>query len=114
MEAKWLINPDYANLEASVALAKKYGAAFEYNDFFYQEVYTSEEEVEKHMQSYFELNRDRGQDMLHSNQASIRRRCRACHRVPRRWRASDRRDAGAKFRHTPCQCSSSRCTRQRP
>ena len=65
MEAKWLINPDYANLEASVALAKKYGAAFEYNDFFYQEVYTSEEEVEKHMQSYFELNRDRGQDMLH-------------------------------------------------
>lgn len=62
---KWLIIPEWENLEKSVELAEKYDAAFEYNDFFDPKVYTDDEEIEKRVSKYLSLGRDTSQDTLH-------------------------------------------------
>ncbi len=62
---KWLIIPDIDALDESAALAEKHGAAFEYNDFFQPDVYTSDEEVERRIEIYKSLPRDRSADTLH-------------------------------------------------
>lgn len=65
MKRKWLIIPEYEQREAYAALAKQYRAAFEYNDFFQPAVYENEEEVNRRIAGYCELDRDRSKDMLH-------------------------------------------------
>lgn len=57
--------PDFNNLEKTMELAEKYGAYFEYNDFFFPFVYSDEEEVKRRIQVYKALDRDRSHDMLH-------------------------------------------------
>ena len=65
MNRKWLIIPDPEHLPESVALAKEYGAAFEYNDFCSPAVYEDKEETEKRIQTYLSLDRDRSEDTMH-------------------------------------------------
>lgn len=65
MKRKWLIIPEYEQREAFAAMAKQYHAAFEYNDFYLPEVYENEEEVNRRVKGYCELDRDRSNDMLH-------------------------------------------------
>ncbi len=61
----WAIIPDYTRLDRSLALAERYGAAFEYNDFFLPAVYTDPAEVARRMDAYRALPRDRTRDTLH-------------------------------------------------
>ena len=65
MNRKWLIIPDYENVEESVLLAEEYQAAFEYNDFWNPKVYENPEEVKKRIQLYKSLNRSLEEDTLH-------------------------------------------------
>lgn len=65
MKRKWLIIPEYEQREAFAALAEQYQAAFEYNDFYLPAVYEKEEEINRRIKGYCELNRDRSKDMLH-------------------------------------------------
>lgn len=65
MNRKWLIIPEYDHLEESAALAEKYGAAFEYNDFCDPAVYQDSREVEKRIAAYIGLPRDRSSDTMH-------------------------------------------------
>lgn len=57
--------PDMQHIEESIELAEKYHAHFEYNDFFLPKVYLDEAEVEKRINFYQSLNRDRSRDTLH-------------------------------------------------
>lgn len=59
------IIPDRSCIEESMQLADKYGAHFEYNDFFSPSILDDEEEVKKLIAFYSGLNRDRSKDMLH-------------------------------------------------
>ncbi len=65
MKREWLIIPDYEHLEESAAIATEYGAAFEYNDFYLPSVYQDAAEVDRRMEAYCALNRDRSRDTLH-------------------------------------------------
>lgn len=65
MNNQWLIIPEYEHLEESVALAKEYGAAFEYNDFYLPAVYQSKSRVEELIKRYTGLDRDRSKDTMH-------------------------------------------------
>lgn len=65
MKIQTLLIPEPERLEESAALAKKYHAAFEYNDFFLPEVYGNKQEVEKRIRLYQSLNRDTSKDILH-------------------------------------------------
>lgn len=65
MKANWTIIPDINRIEESMSLAREYGAAFEYNDFFFPNVYEDKEEVERRIGIYRSLNRDRESDTLH-------------------------------------------------
>lgn len=65
MMRKWLIIPEYSELEYSVSLAKEYGAAFEYNDFYEPAVYDDADEVKKRIGTYKILPRERSEDTLH-------------------------------------------------
>jgi len=65
LNRQWLIIPEYDRLDESVALAEKYNAAFEYNDFFLPGVYQNKERVEEIIRTYTELDRDRSKDTLH-------------------------------------------------
>ena len=51
-----LIIPDRQELDASVALAKKYGAGLEYNDFFQPEVLEEEQKIQSIFAEYSALN----------------------------------------------------------
>ncbi len=64
-KSKWLIIPDINNLSESLALANEYGAAFEYNDFYLPDVYSSDDEIERRIEIYSSLDRDRSNDTLH-------------------------------------------------
>ena len=44
--------PEYERLQESVAIAQKYHAHFEYNDFYLPSVYTDEEEVDRRIKAY--------------------------------------------------------------
>lgn len=57
--------PDMEHIEESVNLAQKYHACFEYNDFFWPQVLSDEVEVEKRIEFYKSLDRDRSRDTLH-------------------------------------------------
>lgn len=65
MKRIWEIIPEYDSLKESVELAEKYGAVFEYNDFFLPEIYEDTLEVEKRIKEYKSLSRDRSNDTLH-------------------------------------------------
>ena len=65
MKRDWLIIPDFDRLSESLELSDRYGAAFEYNDFFQPEVYCDEKEAEKRIEVYKSLPRDRSKDTLH-------------------------------------------------
>lgn len=57
--------PDRNRMEESMALAKKYGAYFEYNDFYSPTVLEDVEKIEELITFYKELDRDRSKDTLH-------------------------------------------------
>ncbi len=57
--------PDIDNLEKTMELACKYEAYFEYNDFFLPHVLDNEEEVQRRIKIYKNLDRDRSNDTLH-------------------------------------------------
>jgi len=57
--------PDINNLEKTIMLAKQYGAYFEYNDFFFPQVLADDKEIERRIQIYKSLDRDRSHDTLH-------------------------------------------------
>lgn len=65
MKAKWSIIPDINEIEKFVALAEKYDAAFEYNDFFDPSVYEDKAETKRRIDLYRSLDRDRSADTLH-------------------------------------------------
>ncbi len=65
MKRNWLIIPEFEQRQAYAELAEQYGAVFEYNDFFLPCVYEKEEELERRIQGYCALNRDRRRDTLH-------------------------------------------------
>lgn len=65
MERQWHIIPEYENIEKSLELAKKYNAAFEYNDFFKPAIFEDEKVLEERIQFYLGLDRDRSKDTLH-------------------------------------------------
>lgn len=65
MKADWSIIPDINDIERFVKLSKEYEAAFEYNDFFWPNVYENEEEYERRIRMYESLDRDRKNDTVH-------------------------------------------------
>ncbi|MCR4755037.1 MAG: sugar phosphate isomerase/epimerase [Lachnospiraceae bacterium] len=65
MKGRWSIIPDFNNIEEFVALADEYDAAFEYNDFFEPTVYEDKAEMERRIEKYLSLDRDRSKDTLH-------------------------------------------------
>ena len=50
--AKFLIIPDYNNLNESLALANKFNLGFEYNDFFTPAMLDNEPELNKRINAY--------------------------------------------------------------
>lgn len=65
MKKEWMIIPDFNNMRESLALAEKYNAAFEYNDFFEPYVYSDKEEIKKRISIYKGCSRNPGRDTLH-------------------------------------------------
>jgi sugar phosphate isomerase/epimerase len=63
--SKLYIIPDALHIEESLALAERYGAYFEYNDFYIPEVYENETRVDALIELYKSLPRDRSLDTLH-------------------------------------------------
>lgn len=59
------IIPDIHNIEQSMELSLEYGVAFEYNDFMMPHVLDREEECERRICFYKNLERDRTEDTLH-------------------------------------------------
>ena len=62
---KLYVIPNVDDIGASQALATEYGAAFEYNDFYFPAVLDNKETVEKIIAFYKALDRDRSEDTLH-------------------------------------------------
>ena len=65
MKRNWSIIPEFEQREQFCMLSEQYQTAFEYNDFYLPSVYTKEEEVEKRIQGYCKLHRNRANDTLH-------------------------------------------------
>ena len=65
MERQWHIIPEYENIEKTLDLAKKYNAAFEYNDFFRPAIFENEDVLEERINFYKNLDRDKSKDTLH-------------------------------------------------
>lgn len=65
MNRKYLIIPEYEQLDKTMELAEQYRLGFEYNDFFNPLIYSDEEEVKKRCNTYMKLPRDRSADTLH-------------------------------------------------
>lgn len=61
----YLLIPDINNVEKSVELASKYGLKFEYNEFTRPEIYSDEAEVDRVINTYKSLERDRSNDTMH-------------------------------------------------
>jgi len=59
------IIPDKDKIEDSLAISRKYGAYFEYNDFFEPSVLDDEKKKEELISFYKQLDRDRSMDTLH-------------------------------------------------
>ncbi len=64
-------------IEESLKLAQQYHACFEYNDFFIPQVFSDDAEIEKRIQFYKSLERDRSRDTLHGAflDVTIARKC---------------------------------------
>ena len=61
----YLLIPDINNIEKSLELAEKYSLNFEYNEFTKPEVYNDEAEMNRIIDFYKNLDRDRSQDTMH-------------------------------------------------
>ena len=59
------IIPDRNNIEASLEISEKYGAHFEYNDFFMPGIMDDDNAVSELISFYKELKRSRSKDTLH-------------------------------------------------
>lgn len=59
------IIPDEKRIGESCALAQRFGACFEYNDFYVPALLDDEEEFARRIRMYRELDRDRSADTLH-------------------------------------------------
>lgn len=59
------IIPMAERIEESMALAKEYNAAFEYNDFYVPDLLEDKEACRRRIEFYKSLQRDRKKDMLH-------------------------------------------------
>lgn len=57
--------PDFSRIQESVALANRYGAHFEYNDFFNPSLLDDAQWVRNRIDFYRSLPRDRSRDTLH-------------------------------------------------
>lgn len=55
MNRKFLIIPEYKQLDKTIELAEQYNLGFEYNDFFDPWVYSDKDEVEKRCSTYLSL-----------------------------------------------------------
>lgn len=64
MKGIYLI-PEYGNMERSLKLAKEYGCAFEYNDFYLPEVLDDPGKQEKIIEYYAKYRTDFSKDTLH-------------------------------------------------
>lgn len=64
MKGIYLI-PEYGNMEQSLELAKEYGCAFEYNDFYLPGVLDAPAEQEKIIRYYAKYRTDFSEDTLH-------------------------------------------------
>lgn len=62
---KLYIIPKADDIDSSIALADEYGAAFEYNDFYFPAVLDNNETVKRLVDFYLALPRDRSMDTLH-------------------------------------------------
>lgn len=62
---QYSIIPNAENLPQTEALIEKYGVNLEYNDFFLPSVYCDEAEVDRLIELYRSLRRDRSGDTLH-------------------------------------------------
>lgn len=65
------IIPDYNEIEKSFALAKKYNANFEYNDFCFPSVYEDLDEVNKRISFYLSGDRNIATDTMHGAFLSV-------------------------------------------
>ena len=65
MKVEISIIPEYDRLEESVAIAEKYHAHFEYNDFYLPAVYLNQMEIDKRVERYLSCKRDAGMDTMH-------------------------------------------------
>lgn len=65
MERKFLIIPEFEQIQQTMELARQYDLGFEYNDFCYPKVYGDETEVQRRCEVYRQLDRDRSGDTLH-------------------------------------------------
>ena len=65
MKVEILLIPEYDRLDESVAMAEKYHAHFEYNDFYFPSVYMNQDEIDKRVERYLSCNRDTGMDTMH-------------------------------------------------
>ena len=57
--------PDFKNIEESCTQAEKWGAAFEYNDFFRMELMDDKKALKERISFYKAISRDRSKDTLH-------------------------------------------------
>jgi len=57
--------PDFAHLEQSITIAQTYEAGWEYNDFVFPQMYDDAEGIQRRIEVYKELNRDRTKDTMH-------------------------------------------------
>ena len=65
MKVEILLIPEYDRLDESVAMAEKYHAHFEYNDFYFPSVYMNQDEIDKRVERYLSYNRDISMDTMH-------------------------------------------------
>lgn len=65
MKRNWLLIPEFDQREEYAKLAEQYHAGFEYNDFYLPGVYGDEAEIQRRIDGYCALERDRSRDTLH-------------------------------------------------
>jgi len=65
MKCDWTIIPNIDEIEGFLELADRYGAAFEYNEFFEPKIYEDKDETRRMIEFYKSLDRDRSRDTLH-------------------------------------------------
>lgn len=62
---KYLVNPQFNELEQFTEFVQNNDLALEYDDFFSPNIYENEEEINRRIAGYCTLDRDRSQDTLH-------------------------------------------------